>query len=158
MHAKQNWFLLIICIVGFVAAGSLAGIANSGNINTWYAGLNKPPYNPPDAIFAPVWTLLYGLMGVSLYRVLRTEASGLKRKALQVFTLQFLLNLAWSFIFFHFRNPGLALIEIILLLVCIIWMIRIFSRIDRPAAWLQAPYLAWVSFATVLNVSIWILN
>ena len=155
---RIQWFKLIAAILGIVLLGSLAGVANSGNIETWYAELQKPPFNPPDWVFAPVWTILYGLMGVSLYLVIQARNSLLRTRALVLFTIQLILNLSWSFIFFHFRQPGLAFLEILVLLGVTIWMIKLFRQVRPLAAWLQIPYLIWIIFAALLNGSIYYLN
>ncbi|MEX0771338.1 MAG: TspO/MBR family protein [Balneolaceae bacterium] len=159
MTAKRiHWPKLLGSIVGILLLGSLAGIANSGNITTWYTALQKPPFTPPGWVFAPAWTLLYTLMGVSLYLVLQSAGSQLRTKALAVFMVQLALNLAWSFIFFYFRQPALAFLEILLLLGFSIWMILLFYRVNPIAAWLQIPYIVWVTFAVVLNGTIVYLN
>ncbi|AGA77767.1 tryptophan-rich sensory protein [Echinicola vietnamensis DSM 17526] len=155
---KINWLHLLGFMFGVMVIGSLAGIANAGNITTWYATLEKPPFNPPNSLFGPVWTVLYALMGVGIYLVWKSPDSPQRKKAIQVFIVQLVLNFCWSFIFFYFHLIGWAAIEIVLLLGMIIWMILIFRRVDKLAAYLQLPYLLWVSFATLLNVSIWWLN
>lgn len=157
-YSRIHWPKMLVTVLGIVLLGSLAGVANSGNISTWYAGLEKPPFNPPDWLFAPVWTLLYSLMGASLYLVMNTLTSLLRTKALALFTAQLILNLSWSFIFFHFRQPGLAFLEILVLLGITFWMIVIFRRVRPLAAWLQIPYLFWLTFAALLNGSIFYLN
>jgi|LFIK01.1.fsa_nt_gi translocator protein len=158
MKRIPDWFKLTVCIVLVVSLGSLAGIANSGNISGWYAELNKPIFNPPNWLFGPVWTLLYALMGISLYRILQTAQSRTRSRALGVFWTQLILNLSWSFIFFHFRRPDLAFIDILLLIAAVVWMIRLFLSLDRTAGLIQLPYLLWILFAAVLNGSIWYLN
>lgn len=159
-HSLSNiqWQPLIICVLGTMIIGSISGIANAGTIDTWYANLIKPSFNPPNWIFGPVWTLLYLLMGVGLYLIYTSPSSAARTQALRLFMLQLLLNFAWSFLFFYFKSPLLAFIEIILLWITIILMIRAFLQVYPGAGWLQLPYLAWVSFASVLNFSIWYLN
>ncbi len=125
----------------------------------WYAGLVKPAMNPPAWVFGPVWTMLFLLMGISAYLVWK---KGLDRKdvkiALAIFLGQLVLNTLWSIIFFGLHSLGGALIEIVVLWLAILATIIVFAKIFRPAAWLLAPYIFWVSFAMYLNYSIWILN
>jgi tryptophan-rich sensory protein len=156
---KMSKFLTpLVCVLIPLIIGSLSGIANIGNLDTWYVQLNKPSFNPPGYLFGPVWTFLYLLMGVSLYLVWKSPEGKLRTNALVVFGLQMLLNFAWSFIFFYFRQTGWALVDIIALWILILVMILIFYKISKVAALIQIPYLLWVSFASVLNASIWILN
>jgi|SRR3972149_363324 len=126
---------------------------------TWYNSLNKPFFNPPSWVFGPAWTILYSLIAISAYLIWR---KGFKKKqvkeALKVFTVQLVLNLSWSPIFFGARNSFLALIVIVLMLIYIVKTIKVFAKIDKTASHLLYPYIAWVSFATILNFSIWILN
>ncbi len=126
---------------------------------SWYNTLNKPFFNPPSWIFAPVWTILYLLMAVSFYLVWR---KGLKvkkiREAISVFFVQLALNLVWSPVFFGYKNIFLALIIIIFMFFYIVKTILQFSKIDKTAAYLLYPYLIWVSFASILNFSVWFLN
>jgi benzodiazapine receptor len=138
--------------------GGISGFATATSINTWYVTLNKPFFNPPNYLFGPVWTTLYILMGVSLYLILQTPKNELRKKAITVFAVQLFLNFWWSFIFFKFQYLGAALIEIITMWVYILMMIIYFRKIHKTAAYLQIPYLLWVSFATLLNASLWWLN
>ena len=149
---------LIICIALPLIIGSLSGIANIGGLNDWYIELKKPSFNPPGYLFGPVWTILYLLMGISLYLVWISPAGKIRQESLVIFGIQMMLNFAWSFIFFYFRQPGWALVDIVALWISIIIMIFFFYRVNRVAAMIQIPYLLWVSFATLLNASIWVLN
>lgn len=153
------WAALAIAIIPVVAASLLGSAATVPQIAGWYAGLAKPPFNPPNWIFAPVWTVLFALMGLAVFRILRTPiGTPGRRRALLVYHLQLLLNVAWSFAFFAANSPPAGLGVIILLLIAILATIATFRPLDRLAANLFWPYLAWVSFATLLNVSIWWLN
>ncbi len=154
----NNILKLALCIAIPLAIGSISGIATAGNITGWYATLQKPFFNPPNYLFGPVWTLLYGLMGVSLYLIWNAPSSSMRTNALIIFGVQMLLNFAWSFIFFHFKELGWALVEIILTWLSIFTMIVMFSGINKTAAYIQIPYLCWVTFATILNAAIWKLN
>ncbi len=151
----NNWVRLIICIAIPLTVGGISGFATSSAISTWYAQLNKPSFNPPNYLFAPVWTVLYLLMGISLYII---TDKGFINKMVLIFALQLALNFAWSFVFFYFHQPGWAFAEILLLWVCILFMIISFYRVNVWASLIQVPYLLWVSFAAILNFSIWMLN
>ena len=149
---------LIGCIALPVAVGSLSGIATIEPLKDWYVTLNKPSFNPPNQIFGPVWTTLYILMGISLYFIVQQPASKTKTQALVVFGVQLFLNFWWSIIFFTFKNLLFALVEIIVLWIFIVAMIYLLRKLKPLAGYLQIPYLLWVSFATLLTYSIWMLN
>lgn len=138
--------------------GATGGFATANSIGKWYVNLKKPFFNPPNYLFGPVWTALYILMGISIFIVLQSPISVLRKKAILIFCIQLFLNFWWSFIFFKFQLLGIALIEIIIMWLAILSMILIFKKINTTAAYLQIPYLLWVSFATVLNTSLWWLN
>ncbi len=150
--------LLICCILLVMAIGGISGFATADGVNGWYRTLNKPSFNPPNYLFGPVWSLLYLLMGVSLFLILRSPKSPARSKAIAIFSSQLALNFLWSIIFFKFHYPGLALAEIILMWAMILWMIISFYRINKTAALIQLPYIAWVSFASILNAAIFYLN
>lgn len=150
---------ILIAVVGTVAIGSASGFITAGAIDTWYAGINKPSFNPPNWIFGPVWTLLYILMGVAAGLIWSSTAQPtVKRRALAVYILQLGLNALWSILFFGLKSPQVALAEIVLLWIAIVWCMRLFEPIHRTAAYLLIPYLLWVSFASVLNLAIVWLN
>lgn len=139
--------------------GGAAGWATAQGVRGWYPTLVKPPFNPPAWVFGPVWTTLYILMGVAFFLVWRKKDElPLARLAMVAWGVQLLLNFLWSFFFFWAQAPGWAFLEILLLLGALIWTVVLFFRVSRPAGWLMTPYLLWVSFASVLNVAIWILN
>ena len=145
--------------VAAVAAASVLGqIATFPNLAPWYASLEKPPFNPPNWIFAPVWTTLFALMAFALWRILRLPRSEPRRMALILFFIQLVLNAAWSWLFFGAHNPGLGLIDIVPQLAIIVMTIISFGRLDQLAAWCLVPLAAWVAFAALLNLSIWRLN
>lgn len=148
-----------LALAGFVAltlcVGALGGFATAQSVAEWYPTLVKPSWTPPPWLFAPVWTTLYIMMAVAAWLV---WLKGNARGALALFAGQLLLNLAWSFLFFGARSPGLGLIDIVLLWLMIAATIFAFSLKSRAAALLLVPYLAWVSFATALNLSVWMLN
>lgn len=155
---RSNGIKLISSIALCVLLGSVGGLVTVNEIPTWYATLNKPSFNPPNWLFGPVWTTLYVLMGISVYLIWKQPVSKERNKALQVFILQFILNFCWSFIFFGLHATGWALIEMIALSVLILLTILHFAKHSKLAAWLLVPYLAWVSFALLLNAAIWKLN
>jgi translocator protein len=148
--------------IGFVlipvTVGVIASIATSSSVDTWFQTLEKPFFNPPEWLFAPVWTSLYVLMGISSYLIYTTAQSAMRILALDVYIMQLFLNFLWSWLFFWFKSPGFALFNIILLAVVIVIMIRRFYGIHKLAGILQIPYLMWILFATALNASIWYLN
>ncbi len=139
--------------------GGVAGFFTSSGVEGWYALANKPWFNPPNWIFAPVWTTLYILMGIALYLVWKSDAArSVKQTAVILFAVQLTLNFFWSLIFFKLQQPGWALAEIIAMWVMILLTIFAFGKISSTAAWLLVPYICWVSFASVLNYAIWKLN
>lgn len=148
--------LLLPSIVLPLLAGFIGSYFTFPSIGTWYVALNKPLFNPPNFIFGPVWTLLYILMGISLYLVLTKK--GKKEKALKLFAFQLILNVLWSLIFFGLHSPTLALFEIVILWIAIFATIKAFLPISKNAAYLLYPYIVWVSFAMILNLSIVLLN
>jgi benzodiazapine receptor len=154
---KLNITIIVLFLLPLVVGG-IAGFATASSVSTWYVGLEKPFFNPPNWVFGPVWTILYSLMGISSILIYRSPISAERRISLDVYFLQLFLNFTWSFLFFGLKSPLLALINIILLLIMIMVMIIQFSRVNKIAAGLQIAYLLWVSFATALNLSIWYLN
>lgn len=141
----------------------LAGLVGSAftfrAIPTWYAGLQKPWFSPPDWLFGPAWVVLYALMGVALFIVWERAAKNKRGfNAIVAFVFQLALNTLWSIIFFGLRSPAAAFAEILLMWAAIAYTIFSFWRIDRRAAYLMMPYIAWVSFAAALNYYVWILN
>lgn len=124
----------------------------------WYETLNKPALNPPNWVFAPVWTALYLMMAVSSWLVWRQSTQGSTRGALALFGVQLTLNGLWSWLFFGRHSIGGALVDIVLLWGAILAVIFAFKKFSRPAAWLMVPYLLWVSFAVYLNLAYWLLN
>ncbi|MFH0869632.1 MAG: TspO/MBR family protein [archaeon] len=145
---------LIISVVVCLLAGAVGSLFTTPAIPVWYASLAKPVFNPPSWLFGPVWTLLFIMMGIAFYLVWRKEEGG----AMKAFMAQLVLNVIWSVIFFGFRNPSWALVEIIVLWVMILVTMMKFFKVDRKAGYLLVPYLLWVSFATILNVAIVVLN
>lgn len=150
---------LIISILVPLLVGASAGFFTSSGVNGWYATASKPWFNPPNWIFAPVWTSLYILMGIALFLVWKAETDkNIKQTAIILFAVQLALNFFWSFIFFKLQLPGWAFAEIILMWIMIFITILWFGKISSAAAWLLVPYISWVSFASILNYAIWKLN
>ena len=147
-----------LAVTAVVAAAVLGQIATYPNLAPWYANLAKPGFNPPDAVFAPVWTALYVLMAFAGWRVLRLPPSPARRAALLLYAAQLALNVAWSWMFFAAHSPLLGLVDVIPQWLVILAAIVAFNRVDRPAAVCLAPLAVWVGYAAVLNVAIWWLN
>ncbi len=154
----KNSIGFIICLLIPLAIGGISGYITSSEIDNWYSALRKPSFNPPNAVFGPVWTLLYVLMGISSFLVWKSPETSLRRKALIVYSLQLFLNFWWSILFFSFHLLLIPVLEILLLWSSIIYMIATFKKIKPASAYLNIPYLIWVSFASLLSISIWLLN
>jgi translocator protein len=145
------WVSLFVWLVVCFAVAGLGARWTSAEIPTWYRTLRRPAIAPPDWIFGPVWSLLYLLMALAAWRVSLSAASPLRSGALALFVVQLALNLAWSWIFFRKHAIRAAAIEIGILWIAIGATTLVFERVTSLAAWLMIPYLAWVSFAAVLN-------
>ena len=150
---------LVISLALPLAVGALSGLATARSVTDWYPTLAKPPFNPPPSAFGPVWTALYVMMGVALYLVWRVgwQRPGV-RTAVVLFAVQLALNGLWSLLFFGLHSPALAFAEILMLWAAIAATAWAFRRVAPAAGMLMVPYLAWVTFAAVLNGSIWWLN
>lgn len=149
----------IVSILVCQAAGFAGSFFTTPAIPAWYEGLAKPSFTPPDVVFAPVWTFLFLIMGIALFLVWRTGFQDVKvRKGMVLFGVQLALNVSWSIAFFGFRSPLTGLIVIAVLWVAILATMLYFFRISRMAGVLLVPYIAWVSYAAVLNASLYILN
>lgn len=156
---RKKIIFITIAVACCLLAGSIGAFATQSSVNTWYTTLNKPSFNPPNWIFAPVWTTLYLLMGIAAGRV---WSNGFHHKwvktAMYHFIFQLLLNTLWSLVFFGLQQVFGALIVIICLLTLLLFTFKWFKIVDKLAAYLLIPYIIWVSFALVLNFSIWQLN
>lgn len=146
------------CMAVPLLLGALGSKATLPNIETWYVTLNRPVFSPPNWLFAPVWTVLYLLIGVSFFMVITKKTTANKKPAVFFAVIQMILNTVWSFLFFQHHLLGWALLDIVLLLLCIVGMICAYFPVHKKAALLQVPYLVWVSFATVLNAAYFYLN
>ncbi len=156
----RSLLALVIALAICFGAAAIGSAFTFPNLAGWYAGLTKPPFNPPNGIFGPVWSILYTLMAIAAWRVWRAGRNDGRSVtcALALFAVQLVLNVAWSVVFFGAQSPGVGLVVIVLMLAAILATTVAFGRFDRWAALLMVPYIAWVSFATVLNASIWWLN
>lgn len=149
---------LLLAIIFCEGVGILGSIFTIPSITTWYSHLNKPIFNPPNWIFGPVWTILYFLIGISLYLILEQKLKKERNVILSIFSLQLFLNFLWSIIFFGMHLPMLAFVEIAFLWGSIIWLVVNFWKFSKLAALILVPYLCWVSFAAILNLTVAILN
>ena len=154
INKKRLLASLALCF----AAEGLGGLFTAQSVGTWYLTLQKPAFTPPGWLFGPVWTLLYFLMGVSFYLVWNARENKIKRFAIVVFFIQLILNVLWSLAFFGMQSITGGLIVIAALWLAIISTMYQFRQISRPAATMLFPYLAWVSFASILNYALWRLN
>ena len=149
---------LAVFIALNAAVSALGGWATAESVGTWYVTLQKPPFNPPNWVFAPVWSALYLMIAIAGWRAWRRATGQQRNLAFTAYAVQLALNLSWSFVFFGARLIGPALAVIAALLVAILANAFLFWRIDRAAGALLMPYVAWVSFATLLNAALWWLN
>lgn len=176
---KHSLLLLVFCVGISLLAGVIGSVGTAEFISTWYVNLNKPFFNPPNWVFGPVWTLLYIMMGTALYRVWLglAKTAGVvgwfkyqlqktfgKRKqdrirsAVIFFLVHLVVNALWSLVFFGMQEIGGAFIIILLLWLMILYLIYEFIRLDKVAGLLLLPYFLWVSFASILNYSLWMMN
>lgn len=154
-----NIVKFVVAIVITQAAGFIGSAFTIPAIPQWYEALLKPELAPPNSVFAPVWTTLYVLMAIAAFLVWKKGLSRTDvRVALGLFVGQLVLNTLWSIVFFGLRSPGGALVVIAILWLAIIATMVAFAKISKPAVWLLAPYIVWVSFAAYLNYAIWTLN
>ena len=156
----NKYVKIIISVSVCLLVAFLASLATQSSVKTWFLTIEKPFFNPPGWLFAPVWTLLYIMMGIAFGLIWSSDFKDKKvvKSAMIIFGIQLALNALWSILFFGLCNPLLAFIEILLLWLFIFETIKVFKPIDSLASKLLYPYLAWVSFATILNASIWWLN
>ena len=158
MTATTRWIGLAVFIAICLGAGGLGAIATTPEIDGWYGTLAKPTWNPPDSVFGPVWTSLFELMGIAAWLVWKPDGFKTAAVPMTLFAVQLVLNVSWSWIFFGMHQPGWAFVEIVILWLAIVAATVAFFRSSQIAGWLMVPYLAWVSFAAVLNFTIWRLN
>lgn len=155
---KHPWIGLIVLIVLCFTAAGLGSAATTPKIDGWYADLAKPSWNPPNWIFGPVWSTLFLSMAVAAWLIWRQKNWGGAKLPLSLFGFQLALNVLWSWLFFGLENPGMAFAEILLLWTAIAATMVAFWFRSKAAGLLFVPYLAWVTFAAILNFTIWRLN
>jgi tryptophan-rich sensory protein len=155
MGTVKNLLGLAVWLIITFAAGWIGSRYMPG---AWYESLVKPSWNPPNAIFAPVWSVLYMLIGIAAWLVWRRSGFSVAAAALAIFIIQLFLNALWSYLFFGLHRPDMAFLDIVALWVAILIVMVLFWREDRYAGALLLPYLAWVSFALYLNFTLWRLN
>lgn len=152
---KGHWLSLLGWMALCFAAAGVGGLAGP---DSWYRAIDKPPWNPPDWVFGPVWTVLYVMMGVAAWLVWRERASAAVTIPLGLFLIQLILNSLWSWVFFRWHQPGWALVELVALWMTVLLTVLAFRSVRPLAGALLVPYLLWVTFAGVLNASIWLRN
>ncbi len=155
-HGSRQWLALAAWVGLCLAVGIIDGLLFRPG--AWYEALEKPLFNPPSRVFAPVWTLLYIAMGVAAWRIWRLPVSAARKQALRQFGVQLALNALWTPVFFGAQSLAGGMVIIVILALAIMVTIQRFHPLDRIAAWLLAPYLAWVAFASALNVALLALN
>lgn len=161
MKTKLNYKRLVISLITPQLAGLFGVLFTSSAIPTWYETLNKPIFSPPNWLFGPVWTTLYLLMGISVYLIwqqLEKDKDRFVERSLCIFWIHLVFNALWSVIFFGLKDVGMAFVFIAIIWAMILWMIIRFWNLDKRSSLLLTPYFLWVSFASVLNFSILILN
>jgi len=155
---SSKWMSWIVFVAICLAAGAAGAWFTNSSVKTWYPSLRKPAGTPPSWVFAPVWSVLYLLMATAAWLVWQEGQARDVRWPLGLFFGQLLLNAAWSLLFFGWQRPGLALVEVLILLVSIMATTISFAAYSHYAFWLMTPYLGWVGYATYLNFGIWRLN
>lgn len=154
----MRWILLVSWMLLSFAVAGVSGSMTAKEIPTWYRTLIRPSIAPPNWVFGPVWMLLYALMAIAAWEISLLPPSPSRTTALVLFAVQLALNFVWSFIFFHWHQIGWALLEISVLWIAILITTLAFAQVSIAAAWLMTPYLAWVTFASILNAAFWQLN
>ena len=155
---KSTWKTYAFWIALAEAVGAFSGWLTRKSVKIYNAAVKQPPLSPPSIVFPIVWGILFILMGMGAARIYLSTASKARSRSLLLFLVQFAFNFFWSIIFFNLQAFGFAFLWLIVLWVLILLMILSFRKVDKPAAWLQIPYLLWVSFAAYLNFGVWLLN
>lgn len=155
---RRGWRSLLLWLAVCYGVSAVGALVTAHAVATWYQGLAKPGLNPPDWVFGPVWTALYGVMAVAAWLVWTAPDSGVRRRGIVWFCAQLAVNLLWSFAFFGARMLALGLVDIVAMWLLIATTMLVFFRVRRAAGWLMVPYLAWVTLAGYLNWAIWVLN
>lgn len=155
---KRNWKVYTFWIVLCEAVGLLSGLLSKEGINAYNSMVIKPPFTPPAWVFPVVWTILFALMGISAARITLSEPSTARSRGLNLFIAQLVVNFFWPLFFFNLQAFGFALFWLLLLWILVLLTILQFWQVDQTAAWLLTPYLAWLTFAAVLNAAVWLTN
>lgn len=155
---KKNWKTYALWILIAEAVGGLSGFLSRDGFETFNTAVQHPPLTPPELVFPIVWGILYALMGISAARIALSAPSKDRSTGLNIFVVQLVVNFFWSLIFFNAQQYGFAFFWLLLLWVLVLWMILTFRKVDPLAAWLQIPYLLWLTFAAYLNAGVWFLN
>ena len=155
---KQNWKTYAFWIALSEAVGALSGFLSREGTKAFSETVTQPPLSPPMILFPIVWGILYALMGISAARISLSPPSQERNRGLNLFIAQLVVNFFWSLIFFNMQAFGFAFLWLLLLWALVLLMILTFRKIDPPAAWLQVPYLLWLTFAAYLNLGVWYLN
>lgn len=155
---KRRWPIYLYWILAAEAVGILSGILSRGGMELFAETAVQPPLSPPAVAFPIVWTVLYALMGISAAIVWQSPPSPERSRGLNLYAVQLIVNFFWSLIFFNAQNYGFAALWLLLLWVLVLWMILTFRKVSPLAAWLQLPYLVWLTFAAYLNIGVWLLN
>jgi tryptophan-rich sensory protein len=157
-RSGQEGIGLLVALAACLGTGALGGWATASSVNTWYPTLDKPAFTPSGTLISTVWTVLFVLMAIAVWRVWQTEHLDAEPGPITLFVGQLVLNLGWSLVFFGLQSPGLALLEILVLEAAVVATAWRFGDSDRWAGYLMVPYAVWVAFATVLNATIWWMN
>lgn len=158
-YSISSTWKLVVAIVICETTGIVSGLLTNTKNNLWFDSIQKPSWNPPGYLFGPVWTILFFLMGISLWIVWKSNSSPYQKfNACLFFATQLLFNFWWTIIFFKFQSPIWAFAEIMVLWLLILLTIFKFAQISKTASWLLVPYISWVTFAALLNYNLWILN
>lgn len=158
LTVRRDWVGLVVLVLICLGAGAIGSWFTTPALDSWYASLRKPAWNPPNWVFGPVWSALYLLMATAAWLVWRVGGIRARGGAMGLFAVQLILNVAWSALFFGLQRPGAAFGGIVALWIAIVLTVVAFARTSRTSAWLMIPYLAWVTFAGALNLAIWWLN
>ena len=154
----KNWKTYLISVVIPLAVGALSALLSMDSMEIYAQQIAKPPLSPPAWLFPVAWTILYALMGISAARIYLVPKSDARSKGLNLYIAQLVVNFFWSLFFFNAQAFGFSVLWLILLWVLVLLMILAFSKVDTKAAWLQIPYLIWLTFALYLNIGVWYLN
>lgn len=154
----KNWKVYAFWIGLSEAVGILAGLISRGGMQNYMSMAEKPPLTPPAIVFPIVWTILYALMGIGVARIYLSQESPERNRGITVFIAQLIVNFFWPLFFFNSQAYGFAFFWLLLLWILVLYMIFTFYKTDKLAAWLQVPYLIWLTFAAYLNLGVWLLN